>query len=1287
MEVNCIWFLVSNRTSSLLVHPAVLDNGFQAVFASAGFGSGVRVPYLPTRIERMRINALVPEMQGTKDLEVTIDAYTTDVSAPSKNVPPAICTDVDLFCGDHLRIQVEGLSISAITGASSDSSNDLRLFHQTVWGVDISSGMVFSEQGKQISFVEATEKFHEIFERLAHVFLRDLFAQTPKEKIQTFQWYHQRIFEWMEDTFSSIDNGQHPFIRREWSNDTRDMLLPRVAEFSDTVDCQAMHAVYENFPAVLEGKSTMLDVLNTNNMLNRFFDGSIDPRSTYLSLAEMVKRIAHRYPHIRVLEVGAGTGATTSRILDAIDGAFSWYTYTDISSGFFEKSEERFGKHTRRMEFKTFDVKNDPVDQGFQAHTYDVIVASSVLHATPCLRETLTNVRSLLKPGGYLIMLEPTGSSLRLPYLMCGFPSWWLGAEDGRRLFPGITPNQWDILLRDTGFSGVDEIFYDRGEPSKHMCSVMLSQATDDQVAMLRQPLLSITNMPKVPQLLIVGGQTLEVSRLANEISELLEPWKDRIMRVDSLESLDPTQVSRGMTLLSLAELDQPIFEHFTDKTLQSLQKLFDCSKSVLWLTRRCRIDNPYSHMTLGLARVLRNELTYLTLQMLDIDGLPGTNPGAKLITEALLRILMKDNIDSKVLWSTEPELALEKGTLLVPRICLDKALNNRWISNRRAVQTEVSTNSLVIGVSHRNGSYELQQGRPLSTFQAPVGSVKIKTDLSSLYTMEVATGLCLHLCLGTIVETGRKAIAFTTSNSSVVHTREDWVRECKVSAGEETLFLRLVTDITLARNILSGVPSRGKILIHQPEPLTADRIAHMAAAVGVKVVCTTTKLSLAQNSGWTDIHPFAPLRQLKSTLPMGITNFVNFSTESDDYVHYNIRALISPFARESSSMTLFPDEALLDSEAEIRIPGQRLEEAITKFTSQNGQGGAIYKIAANDIEKIDKLKERTCIIDWSQQDTYLATIESLNPRELFSSDKTYILFGLTGETGQSLARWMILNGVRNIVLTSRRGNVAPEWIEDMRDVGANVRVFSMDITDKEQLTLVHEEIVRTMPPIAGVVNGAMVLSDALFEDMTFKVMTDALGPKVEGSKNLDALFRNTDLDFFIMFSSVSNINGYRGQSNYSAANMFMTGLAARRRQKGLAASVLAIGVMSEIGYISRAARGFEEYIRKQYKCIAILEPDFHQMFAEAVLAGRPDSQHQPEIITGHEPMMKEFLLGDRPSWFFDNPRFWHSTLEDVNTEKRTESADAGGIAQRLSKSKSAEEAVEILRRGFVHKN
>lgn len=66
-------------------------------------------------------------------------------------------------------------------------------------------------------------------------------------------------------------------------------------------------------------------------------------------IARMTAQIAHRYPRMNVLEIGAGTGGSTRRILPRLGSAFLSYTYTDVSGGFFSHAEDRFKDFASRM--------------------------------------------------------------------------------------------------------------------------------------------------------------------------------------------------------------------------------------------------------------------------------------------------------------------------------------------------------------------------------------------------------------------------------------------------------------------------------------------------------------------------------------------------------------------------------------------------------------------------------------------------------------------------------------------------------------------------------------------------------------------------------------------------------------------------------------------------------------------------------------------------------------------------------------------------------------------------
>lgn len=89
---------------------------------------------------------------------------------------------------------------------------------------------------------------------------------------------------------------------------------------------------------------------------------------------------------------------------------------------------------------------------------------------------------------------------------------------------------------------------------------------------------------------------------------------------------------------------------------------------------------------------------------------------------------------------------------------------------------------------------------------------------------------------------------------------------------------------------------------------------------------------------------------------------------------------------------------------------------------------------------------------------------------------------------------------------------------------------------------------------------------------MTPEEWDSGLAPKVTGTWNLHTATEGMDLSFFVMFGSIAGSAGSLGQANYAASNTFLTGLAAYRRQRGLAASVLNLGPVEDVGIISERA-------------------------------------------------------------------------------------------------------------------
>ncbi|WP_193173346.1 SDR family NAD(P)-dependent oxidoreductase [Nisaea nitritireducens] len=175
---------------------------------------------------------------------------------------------------------------------------------------------------------------------------------------------------------------------------------------------------------------------------------------------------------IRVLEVGGGVGATTAGLLEGLkpySGNISNYCFTDLSKAFLDRAGERFRPEHSFFSTAVLDIDTAPRHQGFAADSYDLIVASNVLHVASNIRETLRGLKSLLHCNGLLFVNELSERSL-FTHLTFGLLDVWWSYEDGHLRIPGcpgLTPDAWKATLVQEGFPNVlfpAEPNHDRGQ-------------------------------------------------------------------------------------------------------------------------------------------------------------------------------------------------------------------------------------------------------------------------------------------------------------------------------------------------------------------------------------------------------------------------------------------------------------------------------------------------------------------------------------------------------------------------------------------------------------------------------------------------------------------------------------------------------------------------------------------------------------------------------------------------------------------------------------------------------
>lgn len=1282
--LNTATVTAQHISSSLLVHPATLDASLQGIFAAYCFpGDGrLRSGYLPTSIDSVRVDVSALRLarsKGDSELMHTADCYVRSTSGST------ISGDVSIFTGSdyHTELQIEGVTCTLLE--RNLAKNDRETFSQTIWMPDISNNLP-----PGASWCPEDEELAEIIERVVYFFLRNIREEISPEEIPSMDDHFQYLMDWaLNHVLPRIESGRHPRVKAAWKDDTPEMIAFWRARFRGKIDMDLITALGEALSAVCRGSLPTLQVLMENDMLNRFYKEGLGFPQANSHLASLVSRFSHRYPHIKVLEIGAGTGGATAHVLKALSPQFESYTYTDISPGFFENARSLFHEFLPKMTFKTLDVERDPVDQGYEEEAFDLIIASNVLHATKFLSNTLQNCRRLLRPGGQLMLMEITSAeeTIRLGFITAGLPGWWLGRADGRIHAPTISEAQWDHILTENGFSGVDVARRDFEEC--HYNTVMATQAIDDRVSILREPLsmrntsdTSSSLIPHINKLVIVGGRESHQNTIVRRLKQLLEPFSNDVLAVDNLEMFPAERLPSGTVALCLADLDEPVWKNMTEVKFKGMKNLFLGSSHILWATRGRMTDEPYSNMTVGIGRSFLLENPHVSLQFLDLDCNCEAEADALVLAESLLRMTCLSSSEFEgVLWSSEHELCMNEGRTYIPRVLPDDGLNDRLNAETRPIEKDVCAVNSCVEVTQQETQLALVESEQHDNCAGAQGSCKnglVRVLVSSLFPFATRDHHSFFICVGSDLNSDAKFLFLSHSNASVVCSPPDQRVNWNTSLSDGDSLNEVLTHL-IAENLFSGVG--GALWVHEADDRLAQRLMHCSESHGPGLFLSTA--SSRQDPLRCFIHPRTPARDLAKILPADLTRYANAGCESArDFGNMvkslskaggaEVHSLMSNVRGRQSINLQFPRHVMLDvlTKACLHVASEHTQNCSDDACAAITEVTAVKGLSVAD-------KHPAHVLAWTGQGTVPALIRSFESTNLFSNDKTYLLVGLTGEVGLSLCRWMIGRGARHLAITSRNPDIAPASLQDLQSRGARVAVFSLDISDREALYEVHSEICDTMPPIAGVANAAMVLSDRAFENTTLDDFQAVLAPKVQGSKNLDELFFSTDLEFFVLFSSIASVVGSKGQSNYGAANLFMHGLARQRRNRGVAASVMDIAMLLGVGYVARSLDQYESQM-KQYSYMAISEPEFHNIFAAAIVSGKPGSGHSPEIITGVGPD------SDAP-WTRD-PRFSHFVCYE---QKLTEVAEAAhssrNVLSQLAQSDSSE-AVSIMESAFSSK-
>ncbi|OGE53444.1 hypothetical protein PENARI_c008G05255 [Penicillium arizonense] len=925
--------------------------------------------------------------------------------------------------------------------------------------------------------------------------------------------------------------------------------------------------------------------------------------------------LRHHHSDLSILEIGGGTGSFTAEVLTVLSpdpekskGSVASYTFTDISSGFFERAKQRFQPWADIMKFQSLNIESDPVDQGLQLGTYDLIFAGNVIHATANLQATLQNLRSLLRPGGQLIMQEGIRQDfLWYPLVFGQLPGWWLGNEPIRKWCPYIPATEWDTLLQASGFSGVDIEYPSSDDPDLTWQSILVSSA----VTASQQKTLG-------DAFILTSGSYPE--SIDDSLVRLL-----REMGYTNVLILEPSAIQNNVRTdslcVSLLDLNYNCLDNMSESEYQVLKGVLTKCHNILWVTTGHQ-SRPHSSMSLGLLRSLRWERDADGSNIVILTVGDDNNCQTGNLDRDICKIVKRQFVDEPEN-DRHAEYLLRDGITHIGRLkewdAADQFLASQ--SSRSGPQLQrighIDQAIQLQEPDSRTGDYVWVTDRQHET---PLGGTQIE-----IYTQAVglsSPGLSNSLsneAAGFVTKVGSRVTSLSPGDRVVcvsgdkdgcfrTHIRvcQKLVTKIPSNISFETAaslpVALLTTDYALSLSEISCYAgSWPTILIHDGMAPVSRAAIQVALAIKAEVyVCVTTveeRMFIVSEYGIPEHHIFSSRDFMFSKGVMRCTNgkgvMISFNTPSGEALQETLKC-ISPFGKifefagsnENGKTTI--DLASIPRCASIHrvnIPlmaqlggdltpllSDRLRESLILYSE-----GKIKEIQSVTVMDFSQIKEG---IQAQSSGKAGSIVFTLNPSSMipvvpqpttpyqFESDVSYVLAGGYGGLGRSLARWMVSRGARNLIFLSRSSASSPEKVEmitDLTNMGCKVHSLACDVSDIQSLTVLSEGTFSYLPPIKGCIQASM---DGAFEGLSYEDWQAAIKPKVEGSWNLHKTLPN-DMDFFVMLSSVAGIFGNRGQSNYAAGNTFQDALAAHRVSRGLKASSINLGSVSNVGWVA----------------------------------------------------------------------------------------------------------------------
>ncbi|KAI8287110.1 Highly reducing polyketide synthase [Colletotrichum sp. SAR11_57] len=1178
--------------STYALHPKTIDQVLQSLVVANNSGQPRLLDklYLPTHIGEVFISnsaasASIHLQTLTKQGSGTCEGNSIGYASGNANTTPV------LFMKD-LRFSPVDLE------TSDDKSNDSKVVRM-LWKTDLDLA-----DPTQLVSSQADQSFSIIHGLLENLFLLcgaaaldglddlDLDLESQPHLKKHYNWLHRHV--------SDTD-----YERNMLSKDRLLQIESISAQLGQTSAASVATLIKRCFTharVFFNSERVPLEVFLQDNALHELYDWM----NTLFSYKPLLELLSHkRGKHLRVLEIGAGTGGLTARILRHLISCFgegqlvaAQKRFEDVQSGF--------------IDYRVLDISRCPAEQGFGGEQYDLIVASNVLHATPDLTQTLRHARSLLKPDGRLLMHELCSETKWINFIFGYFSGWWLGEADQRLDEPYISPAQWQERLQAAGFS-TPNIFYD-GVGKDKLNATIIAQPTPQDL----QP------SPQAKQVTLLYEDD-ETHPVVSQLRRILEGQGYKVT-CTGLMSKDVEIAGAVVSVVDLCRGDG-YFHDMTQDKLDAFKRLVKAMESknsgLLWVTKSCQFKptDPTYAPVLGVARTVRAEMG-LTFATLELDNVQA---GA---LDAVSQILRGAIIDPNQ--SHEMEFAYSSGKVLIPRC--------QWTPVSQSLQaTSPPSRTKMLQIGRPGALQTLQWVSRTLPEDLPPNYVQIKVHAAGLNFKDVVTAMGLITpssseglgceASGVVTARGSSVTNLRVGDRVMVFAPQAACFSTDVQAPAQ-LCVRIPDSlsfadaagmpcifITVLRALVekAGLRAGQSVLIHSAAGGVGIAAMQIARWIGAKVYATVGSDEKADFvSGEWRVSRESIFSSRDTSFVEGVKAATSgrgvdvvLNSLSGELLHASWECVAphgtfvelgkrDALAGGRLSMAAFDEnrsfvgvEMANLAAQDPSIVGRLLEQAVELyekrivspvtpsriFSCGDVQDAFRYLYKGTHIGKV--------VIDLSDETQDALKVARPTPTPAFKNDATYMLVGGMGGLGGSISRWMVSHGARDLAFVSRSAGAGAEdqvLVAELEGMGCRTTAIACDITDESAVEAIVSRI-SSSKHIAGVINLAMVLADGSLPTLSLSQWQTATDPKIRGTWNLHRVLP-ADIDFFVLFGSMSGVHGYPGQANYAAANTFLDSFAQYRRGLGMPCSVVDLGGVEDVGYVSRT-QDVEDAMRK----------------------------------------------------------------------------------------------------------